>query len=439
MESWFYLLLAPMRYRVNCPYNLAMTPYMLTGRLHGSNSVFLLLFLIAALVTALSGQNNQEAKAAPLHVNSQNDELTRSGLEHQYQLDYDNAIHDFELTQQSHPDDPFAANHLLTAIFFRELYRNGALDTGLYSNNSFLNRKRIYPDSKNAARIQELEQIALKLADAEIKANPKDADAYYAHGVTRGMQSTYTALVEKSWFAALGGAKDARHDHEKVLEINPNYNNAKLVVGMHSYIVGSLPWAVRLLAHIVGESGNKTTGIRQLYEAANGGGEAGVDAKTVLALFLRREQRYDEALAVQRSLAKAYPGNFLFALEEANILRDAGRGPECIATYRSVRENAKKNQYHDPHLEFLYYGMGEALRGQRQIDAAAEAYEQVLALAHADADLRLRAALSAGEMYDLLQKRDLARQKYQDVIAQNANSEVAEAARRYLKDAYRME
>jgi len=237
---------------------------MLTGRLHGSNSVFLLLFLIAALVTALSGQNNQEAKAAPLHVNSQNDELTRSGLEHQYQLDYDNAIHDFELTQQSHPDDPFAANHLLTAIFFRELYRNGALDTGLYSNNSFLNRKRIYPDSKNAARIQELEQIALKLADAEIKANPKDADAYYAHGVTRGMQSTYTALVEKSWFAALGGAKDARHDHEKVLEINPNYNNAKLVVGMHSYIVGSLPWAVRLLAHIVGESGNKTTGIRQL-------------------------------------------------------------------------------------------------------------------------------------------------------------------------------
>ena len=92
MESWFYLLLAPMRYRVNCPYNLAMTPYMLTGRLHGSNSVFLLLFLIAALVTALSGQNNQEAKAAPLHVNSQNDALTRSGFEHQYQLDYDNAI-----------------------------------------------------------------------------------------------------------------------------------------------------------------------------------------------------------------------------------------------------------------------------------------------------------------------------------------------------------
>jgi tetratricopeptide (TPR) repeat protein len=208
---------------------------------------------------------------------------------------------------------------------------------------------------------------------------------------------------------------------------------------MHSYIVGSLPWAVRLLAHIVGESGNKTTGIKQLYEAANGGGEASVDAKVVLALFLRREQRYEDALAVQRSLAKAYPGNFLFALEEANILKDAGRGPECIAAYRAISENAKKSHYHDPHLEFLYFGLGEALRGQRQTESAAEAFEEVLALPHPDPDLKLRAALSAGEMYDLLEKRDLARKKYEAVIAQNGNSEMADAARRYLKNPYRAE
>jgi tetratricopeptide (TPR) repeat protein len=374
-----------------------------------------------------------------VHVNSKNDELTRSGFDFQYDLDYDNAVHNFELVEQAHPDDPFAANHLLTALFFRELYRSGALDTGLYSNNSFLNRKRIQPDAKNVERINELEQRALKLADSEIKADPKDADAYYAHGVTRGIQSTYTALVEKSWFAALGSAKDARHDHEKVIELNPNYNDAKLIVGMHSYIVGSLPWGARILAHIVGESGNKATGIKQLYEAANGGGEASVDAKVVLALFLRREQRFEDALAVQRSLAKAYPGNFLFALEEANILKDAGRGPECIAAYRSISEKARKSQYHDPHLEFLYYGLGEALRGQRQTESAAEAYEEVLALPHPDPDLKLRAALGAGEMYDLLEKRDLARQKYKAVIEQNGNSDMAEAARRYLKSPYRAE
>jgi tetratricopeptide (TPR) repeat protein len=381
----------------------------------------------------------EEPKNKVVHVNSKNDELTRTAFDYQYQLDYDNAIHNFEMVEQAHPDDPFAANHLLTALFFRELYHNGALDTGLYSSNSFLSRKQIHPDAGNVARIQELEQRSLKLAEAEIKAEPKNPDAYYARGVTRGIQSTYTALVEKSWFAALGSAKEARHDHQKVLELDPNYNDAKLVVGMHSYIVGSLPWTVRWIAHIVGESGDKAGGIKQLYEAANGGGEASVDAKVVLALFLRREQRYEEALQVQRSLARAYPGNFLFALEEANILKDAGRGPECIAAYRAIRENAKQSKYHDPHLEFLYFGLGDALRGQRQTESAAEAYEQVLTLPHPDPDLKLRAALSAGEMYDLLKKHDLARQKYEAVIAQNGSSEMAEAARRYLKTPYRAE
>ena len=413
-----------------------MKPYLLGHRCRFGYSAFLLILLATVWVARAVGQNS-EGNAG--HVTVQNDPLTRSGFDHRYELDYDKAIHDFELVVQAHPDDPFAVNHLLATIFFGELYRNGALDTGLYSNNSFLNRKKIHLDPKSAARIQELTQKALQLADARIKANPRDSDAYYARGVTYGLQSTYIALVDKSWFAALGNAKAARHDHEKVLELDPKYTDAKLVVGMHSYIVGSLPWAARLLAHIVGESGSRSGGIRQLYEAANGGGEASIDAKTVLALFLRREQRYDEALEVQRSLAKVYPGNFLFALEEANILKDAGQGSECIAAYQRVLENVKKNQYHAPHLEFLYYGLAEALRGQRQSEAAAEAYEEVLKLPHPDPELRLRSALSAGEMYDLLQKRELARQKYQTVIAENANSELAEAARRYLKDPYRLQ
>ena len=414
-----------------------MKPYLPDLPYRLGYSAFLLILLGCACLAQVVGQSN-EGKIAP-HVSEQNDALTRSGFDHRYALDYGSAIHDFELTLKAHPDDPFAVNHLLATIFFGELYRNGALDTGLYSNNSFLNRKKIHLDPKSAMRIQELTQKALELSSARIKANPKDVDAYYARGVTYGLQSTYIALVDKSWFAALGNAKSARHDHERVLELDPKYTDAKLVVGMHSYIAGSLPWAARMLAHIVGESGSKSGGIKQLYTAADGGGEATVDAKIVLALFLRREERYDEALEVQRSLAKAYPENFLFALEEANILKDAGRGPECIAAYKRVLGNVKSNLYHDPHVEFLYYGLAEALRGQRQSEAAAEAYEEVLKLPHPDAELRLRSALSAGEMYDLLQKRDLARQKYETVIAENATSELAETARKHLKDPYRVQ
>jgi hypothetical protein len=50
--------------------------------------------------------------------------------------------------------------------------------------------------------------------------------------------------------------------------------------------------------------------------------------------------------------------------------------------------------------------------------------------------LQQRATLAAGEMYDLLQKRDTALEKYKAVIAENSTSNSADLARHYLKQAY---
>ena len=40
-------------------------------------------------------------------------------------------------------------------------------------------------------------------------------------------------------------------------------------------------------------------------------------------------------------------------------------------------------------------------------------------------------------MYDVLQKRDTALEKYRAVIAENSNSPQADLARRYIKQAYK--
>jgi len=48
-----------------------------------------------------------------------------------------------------------------------------------------------------------------------------------------------------------------------------------------------------------------------------------------------------------------------------------------------------------------------------------------------------KANLGAGEMYDVLQKRDLALAKYQVVVASGANTPPAETARKRMKEAYR--
>ena len=366
-----------------------------------------------------------------------NDASTRSGFEHFYSLEYDQAVHDFELAVKAHPDDLFAANHLLSGVLFHELYRIGALDTELYAKNSFLTSRQFPIDAAVRARITQLTDRAFSLEEDRLKANPNDVDALYARGVTRGLRSTYIGLVDKAWFAALRSAVGARHDHERVLELSPGYADAKMIVGIHNYVIGSLSWPVKVAASVVGLSGSKDKGIEYLYAAGEASGETSVDARIALSLFLRREQRYPEALALVGGLVEEHPRNFLFVAEQANLLNAAGHGQEAIAAYRKLLDEAQKGYFAETRLEQAWYGLGEALRGQGQYADAAQAYEQVPTFQRADPDLRQRAALAAGEMYDLLLKRDQAVRKYNEAIAADAGSERAETARKRLREPFR--
>jgi len=336
-----------------------------------------------------------------------------------------------------HPEDPFAVNHLLSAVLYRELYRVGALDTGLYATNNFLTRKKFPFDPKVSVQVKELTERALALSERRLAQDPQDVQALYARGLTRGLCAEYLALVDKSWFAALRNAIGARRDHEEVLRLAPDYADAKTIVGVYNYVAGSLPWTVKAAASLVGMSGSRKKGIQYLYDAANAGGETSADARIALALFLRREHRFDEALAAVRVLTASHPRNFLYALEEAHILNDAGRGPEAIAAYRRVLAAGRQGHYFQPHLEMAAFGLGEALRGQGDFAGAAEAYESVRESPSADSDRVATANLAAGEMYDLLHQRELAVKKYQAVIIANASSPSAETARRHLKEPYR--
>jgi tetratricopeptide (TPR) repeat protein len=395
----------------------------------------LVVLLVGCLIilpaqAAATGKNNRKN-------GSRSETLTRSAFEHFYNLEYEKAEREFELVVEANPDDPFAHNHLLTGVLFRELYRIGALDSELYAKDAFLTSRQFAVDPIVRSRIKEISDRALALAEERLKANPNDVHALYARGVTRGLRSTTSALLDKTWFAALRSAVGARRDHERVLELDPEYADAKMIVGIHNYVIGSLSWAVKAAASVVGISGSKKKGLEYLYAAANGGGESATDSKIALALFLRREQRYPEAISMVQSLVKSYPRNFLYALEEANLRNAAGQGREAITAYRRILEGTQTGQYADPRLEQVEYGLAEALRGQRDYKAAVEAYETIPTYKRTDPELCSKANLAAGQMYDLLQQREQAKKKYEAVIASDSGSEHAHVARRHLKQAYR--
>jgi len=365
------------------------------------------------------------------------DPLNAQAFDHFYNMDYDRSIQEFTQILQRHPDDPNAINHLLNVVLFHELYRVGALNASEYANDSFINTSHRPADPQTTQQIKSLVQKALAIEEKRIDANSKDIDAIYARGVTKAQFATYTALIEHAWFAALRNAVAARHDHERVLELDPHNVDAKLIVGAHNYVVGNLPWGVKAASSMIGLGGNKEKGLEYLQAAAAGNTETSIDAKIVLLVFLRRERRFDESLQILRELEPKYPHNVLFALEEGNQLRAKGQPQEAEAVYRRVWQDGRNGRYSGLHYEGAALALGDLLRSQKNYAAAATAYEQISEIAKPDPELAQKAALGAGEVYDLMQKRDLAVKKYQSVIALDGGTPQAEAARKRMKDPYK--
>lgn len=394
-------------------------------------------FLGTMVPGAVGQQASAPAEAGKATIYRPADPLNNSAFDRFYNMDYDRSVQDFQKILDRHPNDPFAINHLLTAVMFRELYRMGALNTGDYANDSFIGTPHHPADAKAKAQIKELVDRAEKVEEEKLKANPKDVDALYARGNTRAQFSTYTALVERAWFSALRNAVGARHDHERVLELSPQYTDAKLVVGAHNYVMGSLPWGVKVAVSLVGLSGSKEKGIEYLYEVARANTENSVDAKIALLLFLRREHRYSEALPLLRGLIQQYPENVLLALEEGTLLRSLSQTQEAAAAYRKVWDAGKAGKYPGLHYEVAADYLGDLLRSQKDYSGAAAAYELVAQASQPDSEILQKANLGAGEMYDLQQKRDLATRKYQAVIAVNSSSPPADIARKRLREPFR--
>ncbi len=403
--------------------------------------VLLCLFVVVSVTRAQAGRQKEKAanhspgNSGPTY--RLNDVNTRIGFDHFYNLEYEQAIRDLEQVVEEHPDDLFAVNHLLSAVLFREFYRVGALNTELYAKNSFLDKKKYPIDPKAQERIKQLMDRALALSEKRLKSSSKDVDALYARGVTRGMRAMYIGLIDKAWFSALRTAVAARRDHERVLELAPGYADAKLIVGVHNYLMGSLPWTATIAAAVVGLGGSKKKGLEYLSNAIAANGETSVDAKVALALFLRREERYPDALQLVGGLVEAYPRNFLYGLEQALLLNAAGHAPQAIAAYRKLLAEGRQGNYPGAHLEQAAYGLGEALRGQKDYIGAAEAFELVGRYEKVEPELQQKANLAAGEMYDALQKRAVAVKKYQAVIGADSDTDQADLARKRLKQPYK--
>ena len=385
-------------------------------------------FLIAALLGSLLTLQAQDPETA-------------GGFDHFYNLEYADAIAAFRRAADQQPDNPNRQNYLALAILYDEMFRTGALESEMVTGaNAFLRRPKMNPTPEDQRAFDNAVAKAMALARARLDKNPSDTTALYALGVSHGLRSGYNWLVRKAWFDSLRDATEARKLHNRVTEIDPSFTDARLVQGLHDYIVGSLPLMYRLVGSLVGFHGDREGGIKTLRKVAAEGRFDRVDAEIHLAVIYRRERRPAEAIPLLQSLIARFPRNFLFRFELAQMYADLGRGDLALAAVGKIEalKAAGAAGYQRVSPEKIYYSRGNIQFWYRDYDQALENLQRVAAHAQ-DLDLNtgVMAWLRLGQIYDVKGIRPKALEAYRQAIAYAPKSDAAREARQYLSTPYR--
>jgi len=396
---------------------------------HGLQDVIIRVLKVTLLVIFL---------AASLFAGSS---LVEDGYQHFYNLEYDQALADFDRAIALQPDSPDLYNHAAEAIVFREMYRDGALESELVTgNNSLLRRARLNPAPDTEQRFLNEVRKALDLAQARLRRNPNDTGALYAMGITYGLRANYYFLVRKAWLDALRDATTARKLHNRISELDPSNVDARLVQGLHDYIVGSLTPLYRMLGFLAGQRGDKELGIRTIEDVAAHGNEDRIEAKIFLAALYRREHQPRKALPIVDDLVARFPRNYLFRFERAGIYATLGDGKQAIGGIEEVArlKTIGAPGYSRVPWEMIYYQLGAIQFWSNDLQDAMANMQKVTAKAdEVDLNTGVLAWMRVGQIYDLNQRHDLAVEAYKKAIAYAPEAEAARESRRYISSPYR--
>ena len=360
-----------------------------------------------------------------------------------YNLDYDQSIAAYEKAVASNPDDASFHNHLAQALLYREMFRDGALESELVSgNNSFLRRTKLEPSSEVEQRFFSEIDRSMHLSQTRIAQNPRDTVALHQLSIAFALRANYGFLVRKSWRASLYDASQARKYDTEVTQIDPNDYDARLLPAVYEYIVGSLSWTMRALGFIAGFHGDKQRGIHAIEEIAQKGNDNRVDAEIILCALYRREGQAARAIPLVTSLSQRYPRAYLLKFELAQMYATTGDRKSALGTLSEIarlkQQNAagyaripwEKIYYETGNLEFWFDDLDHALENLKKVTGTAQQLKEL------DLNTGVLALMRQGQIYDLQNHHSLAVEAYRQAVRFAPQAEAAHESQHYINSPY---
>jgi tetratricopeptide (TPR) repeat protein len=362
------------------------------------------------------------------------DEAVTIAIEHIRNLEYAKSKQQLSRAVAVDSANLRAWNYLAIATLYEEMFKRGVLESRVYGQGG-----DVFKPSKVTITAEFQQELlntldkAQGVAEKRLKSDRSDQEAMYWAGVTHGTRATYHFALRKEYMPALHEATEAYKYHRDLLKLNPQYVDAYLIVGMNNYVVGSLPWYIKVLAALTGRHGNRAEGLQQVKRAEQEGQYARDDARLMLAVLYQREKRYAEALALYQEMARSYPRNYLLQYEVGALfgLLNDWRSAALIYDSMLAERRAGEPGYKDIPLAKVLYQAGQAYEHLQENEPALARYTATGQLPGPERYIYI-SELAAADLLMRLQRPNEARQQYERVVNAVPQSEEGRLARRAL-------
>ncbi len=223
----------------------------------------------------------------------------------------------------------------------------------------------------------------IKVGEDRLANNSQDTVALFYTGAADGFLGEYYS-ASGSNFRAVSIGKKALELHKKLLEISPDCYDAYLCLGLFNFYASKVPWYIKPLMWIFGQSGSEEKAEEYLSLVSSKGDMAVYEARETLASLYYKRKDYQRAGELLKSLALQFPGNRLYAAQAMGILYYAlQRDSDVIEIGEKTLEGFTDRTHtmtrtDSAWLPYVYADLGLAYSREGSIQKAIENYREVI-------------------------------------------------------------
>lgn len=305
---------------------------------------------------------------------------------------------------------------------------------------------------KTNPRVNQLDEQFLRkcdtviyICDVLLEKNPNDIVGLFFKGGIIGYRARYYS-ENQSWVKAAADGKTALDIVMKCWDIAPSNKDVLLGVGLYHYFAEALPEKFPVIKPLMMfmPAGDKVSGIAELQLAGQKAVYSATEAKVALMqIYYQFENNYYLCMKVAADLFEQYPQNSMFQRYLGRCYVQLGYLAQAEELWRDVllRCMDKKSGYDNYSAREAMYYIAVALMEKNDYQMALKYFykcdEFSRQLDEDPSGFMVKLNLKAGQIYDLIGKRDLAIMQYKKVLSWENYQDSHEKSSQYLKEAYK--